>query len=442
MRNFIPFLLLIISSLSAFSQVQLGFPGEDAASVGIYIKNLSTGKVTASNDFKKAVVPASVMKAITAASTLSTLESDFRFDTNVYLTGTVDNGVCTGNLIIESCADPTIDSEFFEDDYSKFASEISNALHREGIDTIRGKIVIHQSLSDAGCVPQWEIDDVAWAYGAGLYGFNFADNAFRIWPLTGKTFPHIPDLNIQVKYAETSDLVRGINSNYLIAYGPRTANNNWMMRSAMQNPAKAYEHLLEKQLASVKIFLENNSVPETGERQLLFTHHSPSLTEILRVMMVESHNLYAEAMLRMLAPGASRKKSIEKELNIWRNRNIAPSYNKILDGSGLARANRIQPAFLGDVLEWMAKSPHCKAYTSLFPKVGEEGTVKGLLAKTPLKGKLVLKSGSMNAVQCYAGYKIDATGNPTHVVVIMVNSFYCDRATLRKSIEKFLVSQF
>lgn len=442
MRNFISFLFLIFSTLSTLAQVQLGFPGEESASVGIYIKNLATGKVTASNDSKKAVVPASVMKAVTAASAMSILDNDFRFGTNVYITGSVNDGVCTGDLIIESCADPTIDSEYFEDEYSEFASEISNALRREGIDSISGKIIIQQSLTDTGCVPQWEIDDVAWAYGAGLYGFNFADNAFRIWPLTGRTSPHIPDLNIQVKYADSSDLVRGINSDYLIAYGPRTANNNWMMRSAMQNPAKAYVYLLEKKLASVKISIGNNSVPETGERNLLMIHHSPSLTEILRVMMVESHNLYAEAMLRTLAPGASRKKAIEKELNLWRNRNVAASYNKILDGSGLARANRIQPAFLGGILEWMAKSPHSKVYTSLFPKVGEEGTVKGLLAKTPLKGKLVLKSGSMNAVQCYAGYKIDASGTPTHVVVIMVNSFYCDRATLRKSIENFLVSQF
>lgn len=442
MNKILPIFIFIATSISSYAQAILGFPGESAASVGIYVKDISTGKVAVSHESGKALVPASVMKSVTAASTLSTLPGDFRFATDVYLTGNISDRVCTGNLIIESCADPTIDSKYFEDDYSEFALEIRNALRHEGIDSIRGKIVIRQSLTDEGCIPQWQIDDVAWPYGAGLYGFNFADNAFRLWPLTGVTEPYIPDLTVQVKYAESSDLVRGINSNNLIAYGPRTANKNWMMRSAMPNPAKAYQHLLEKSLNRANIAIGNNPVPENGDRTLLLTHHSPSLCEILRVMMVESHNLYAEAMLRTLAPGKSRKKAIEAAIDIWKGRNVSTSYNLILDGSGLARANRLRPEFLGEVLAWMAKSQYSAEYVSLFPKAGEEGTVKGLLAKTPLKGKLALKSGSMNSVQCYAGYKIDASGKPTHAVVIMINGFFCSRAELRKAIEKFLVTQF
>ena len=30
-------------------------------------------------------------------------------------------------------------------------------------------------------------------------------------------------------------------------------------------------------------------------------------------------------------------------------------------------------------------------------------------------------------MQCYAGYRLDADGKPTHVVVMMVNGFFCPR---------------
>ena len=78
---------------------------------------------------------------------------------------------------------------------------------------------------------------------------------------------------------------------------------------------------------------------------------------------------------------------------------------------------------MADVLTYMAKNSHADTFVSLFPKVGREGTVKNFLKNTALDGKLVLKSGSMNGVHCYAGYKIGTNGKPTHAVVVIVNNF-------------------
>lgn len=64
------------------------------------------------------------------------------------------------------------------------------------------------------------------------------------------------------------------------------------------------------------------------------------------------------------------------------------------------------------------------------------------MAKTPLKGRLALKTGSVSAVQCYAGYLLDEENKPTHVVVVMVNAFYCPRARLREAISDYLLNTF
>jgi D-alanyl-D-alanine carboxypeptidase/D-alanyl-D-alanine-endopeptidase len=90
----------------------------------------------------------------------------------------------------------------------------------------------------------------------------------------------------------------------------------------------------------------------------------------------------------------------------------------------------------------MAFTHKAALYANLFPRVGIEGTVKALLSDTPLAGKLALKSGSMKGVLCYAGYKLDETGTPTHAVVVMVNGFTCKMTTVRKAIAEFLLERF
>ncbi len=442
MKQLIFFVSSLLLCLSAYGQASLGFHGEEAASVGIYVKDIRSGEVIAQNDASKALVPASVMKSITAATVFSTMDPDYRFATDVFLTGNISDGVCQGNLVIESVADPTIDSELFKDKTTRFSQEILTALKNKGIRSIKGEIIVNEHLSESGCIPQWQIDDVAWAYGAGLYGFNYNDNAFSLWPATMKMSPVDPDLVLDLRHGVSTDLIRGINSNYLIAEGVRIDNPKWMVRTTMDNPSAVFINEVSELLNKNGITTGNESAVNAGEMTLLMTHRSPCLTEILKAMLEESHNLYAEGMLRLLLPGDTRKKALEKEARIWKDRGINTSLNKIIDGSGLARGDRLQPVFIANVLEWMAKSSYSKAFTSLFPKVGMDGTVKSLLSDTPLKGKLALKSGSMSSVQCYAGYKIDDNGTPTHVVVILVNGFFCERPALRKSIEKFLLNTF
>lgn len=434
-------LIYLFFNLTLEAQTTLGFQGEEAASVGIYVKNISTGEIVAQNDASKALIPASVMKSVTAATAFSSLDSNFRFTTEVYLTGNQVNGECNGNLVIESVGDPTIDSEHFKDKNVRFAKEILNSLKEIGIHSIKGDILINEYLSDSGCIPQWQIDDVAWAYGAGLYGFNFNDNALNLWPKTIKTIPEDPDLIVDVRQGSSTDLIRGINSNYLIVEGVRIENPKWMVRTTMNDPASVFVQELYKLLRSNGIEIKNEYVNST-EKTLLMTHVSPILSDILNVMLVESHNLYAEGVLRLLAPGETRKKALEKMSRIWNDRGIATTNNKINDGSGLARGDRLQPIFISNVLEWMANSCYSKSFVKLFPKVGVNGTVQSLLKDTPLKGKLALKSGSMSSVQCYAGYKLDEHDTPTHIVIILVNGFFCERPILRKSIENFLLNIF
>lgn len=446
MNRIITCVALLFSVFAASAQAQLGFPGEECASVGIYIKNLRTGRVVAQNDARRALVPASVMKSMTCASTMSLLGLDFTFKTPVYLTGQkcpTDASVWDGDIVISSCGDPTIDSHNFSD-RAPLWREIADALDRKGIKSVTGCIIIEESLKDAGYVPEWEISDVPWDYGAGLFGFNFADNYTTLCPATGDTNPHVPDLCIDLtKTNGSTDLSRGIDSYFLSVAGRNVNNPKSKINVSIPFPAEAYAALLENKLAGKGITVCHEVISGPVTRTQLCVHQSPTLYQMLEETMHVSHNLFAEGLLRALAPNGTRDNALDREWTFFKGcTDDMAKYNKICDGSGLARADRLQPIFISEVLEHMAASNVATEYVDCFPLVGKEGTVKRLLTDTRLQGKLALKSGSVSAVQCFAGYKLDDEGAPTHTVVILVNSFYCPRSEVKSAIERFLLSTF
>jgi len=445
MKRNLTILFFALAAILSFAQARLGFDGEEHALVGIYVKNLATGKVIASNNEGVAMIPASVMKTVTAASALSILGPEFTFTTPVYLYGRpddADKSVWRGNLVIESCGDPTIDSKQFSDQPALWC-EISYGLDNLGIRRITGKVIIQQTLIDAGCLPTWEIEDVPWAYGAGLYGFNFHDNMFALWPATLKTEPYQPGLQVTVGDSEDgTDMVRGIDSFKMSVWGRNPQNAKWSEECSMPDPASAYLYLISENLKNKGIMVDGGEVADDSSRRLVCMHNSPMCQDVLRETLEVSHNLFAEGMLRAIAEGGSRSEALEVQDDKLKAMGVNTRYNKILDGSGLSRGDRLQPRFVSDVLQSMAKGKYALQYLELFPRAGVEGTVAGLLSKTRLKGQFALKSGSMSAVQCFAGYKLDAQGKPTHTVVIMVNAFYCPRSNVRASIEKFLLDTF
>ncbi len=444
MKSLYIFLIFAFVCPRIVAQDLLGIEGEEATSIGVFIKDITTGEVLYDFNSETALTPASVMKAVTSATALSLLGEDFRFETTVGLRGAKDAaGVWRGDVVVCSSGDPTIDSENFKTGRS-FCDSICAAILRRGIKTIDGRIVVEQTMKDAGPVTRWEIEDVAWPYGAGHFGFNYRDNVCTVYPLTGETRPHVPGFEIKViGGAESNDLVRGVGSDKLTVYTRNTNNKKWSVATTVPDPAAVFIHKLTEMLSrnGVKITGQRNK-SATSDGTVIYTHRSPAAVDMLRSLMVRSDNLFAEGMLRALAPSGDRDAAIKREKELWRNRGVDPSYAIIFDGSGLTRGNRLQPRFLADVLEWMAESPKAGTYVSLFPKAGMDGTLSSFLSHSDLKGKLALKTGSMNAVQCYAGYKLDDNGAPTHIVVVMVNGFFCKRSELKKSVEQLMIDTF
>ena len=440
--------LLLVSLLCPLLSygAPLGIPGEKATTIGLFVKDLKSGKVIEERNSELSMTPASVMKSITTATALSLLGGNWEYSTPVSLSGYRAPGIkdlWKGNIIIDSSCDPTLDSDNFKE-YKGFCDSISSKLKAMGIKKVEGRIIVNQSLKDSGPVWNWEIEDVAWAYGAALYGFNFQDNIFKVYPATGKSVPYVPGLQVRtISNPSGNDMVRGINSNILTVYGKNPGNKDWSMYTTMPNPADVFVNKLTGVLKQNGITVTGHSSASSKDNvKVIYTHISPKAKEIMRSLMVRSDNMFAEGMLRKLDLGGSREDAIKKLKEYWKKEGVNSDYTAIYDGSGLTRGNRLQPVFIAGVLEKMLQRPDGKLYVSFFPKAGKEGTMRNFLANSRLTGKIAMKTGSVGGVQTYAGYKLDDDGNPTHIIVIMVNGFFCPRADVKKASEKFLATIF
>lgn len=448
-NSFFIVLFCILFSNYIYASCPIDVDGKDAMSIGIIIYDLNEDSVVYEYESNKVYTPASITKAITSATALSLLDEDFQFETKVYTVGKIKNNTLYGDVIIEASGDATIESKHFPKNQN-FIDNIISGLKKIGIQHIKGKCQINTSNYniDCGVNPSWELEDIAWGYGTGLYAFNYKDNRMAVSLNNSqvKTTPRVKDLAI-IEYPTYDnspiELMRPFNSADLYIQGG--VSEKYSASCSMPCPDDVFVDEFYSRLKQEGIDIESSNIENINyqnDKHLVYSHKSPSRDEILQSLMIRSDNLFAESMLRAVSLGKSRKSALSTQIDLWNKRGIGLKYITINDGSGLARSNRISPIFMSKVLTWMAQSNYCRTYVSYFPRAGIDGTVKNFLKGSNLEGKIALKTGSLSGVQCYAGYKLDSDGTPTHTVVIMVNNFFCKRADLRKEIENLLIKKF
>ncbi len=444
MRTLLALLLAIAAGAPSLWAFPLQVAGLDTTRTAVWIRDLRWGNDVVKANIDTSLVPASVMKSITAASLLNLADPAERFATQVYATGTVNaDGVLDGDIVIRASGDPTIESQFFPANLG-FADSIVAGVRRLGIRAVSGSVIVDESdFPDATTPPGWMAEDIVWPYGARLHGANFRDNRFRLRYPSRETSPHVPD----IKFSVVPGKGRGAkidrkdgSETFIVSGNTRRGVSDTF---SMPYPRKAMQAEVASALREAGIEVRGAATAQPGADTMpVYTHLSPAFGDILRSLMHRSDNLMAEGMQRAIAPGGTRADAI-RELNaIWTLAGISPHGVKIVDGSGLSRDDRLTARFLGEVNMYMLADEFGTDYTSLFPRAGRDGTMRGFLAGTPLEGRVAMKTGSMKGVQSYSGYLFDEEGTPTHILVFMVNGFRCSRAALKNAIQKLLLDTF
>ena len=117
------------------------------ASVGVTVIDLDSAKCIASYRPEQANITASTMKTVVSSAALGLLGPHFRFETPVYLDGTIQDGLFTGNIVIRGLGDPTLGSVFLPYQ-ANIVDEIISALRTRGITERTARTMLAYAFCD------------------------------------------------------------------------------------------------------------------------------------------------------------------------------------------------------------------------------------------------------------------------------------------------------
>lgn len=143
------------------------------SSVGIVVREVHEPVPTISLNADRAMNPASTMKLLTTFAALETLGPAYRWKTEAYLDGKLENGVLQGDLVFKGYGDPKLTVEQFW----MWLRE----LRQRGLREIRGDIVLDHSFFEAVSNDPAEFDnDPTRAYNVGTSALLLNFNAIHL----------------------------------------------------------------------------------------------------------------------------------------------------------------------------------------------------------------------------------------------------------------------
>lgn len=137
------------------------------------------------------------------------------------------------------------------------------------------------------------------------------------------------------------------------------------------------------------------------------------LIEDLAVINKASQNVHAELLLRRvglvagtgsIADGQAAVRTMLSAAGVERWR-----YD-LADGSGMSSYNRVSPRGVVRFLRWTQAQPWGAAFRATLPVGGVDGTLRRRFVGTPLTGKVLAKTGTLNAASALAGFMVAASG--------------------------------
>ena len=430
-------MLLVFVSLGAKRADSLGErierilddPRSSSAFWGVYVKDLSSGRVIYKRNADKTLVPASNQKILTAAAALDILGSSYRYETTLYFKGEIGGSVMRGDIILEGSGDPTFASKEFKRDNPLRAW--AEKLHDLGVTRIEGRLIGDDNVfDDQPYAEGWDLSFIAnESFAPASSGLSSHDNVVVVRIESSRVgAPPIltdnPPSYLQIRNeATTSARRRGrsirvnrtLGTEHITIKGsiPRVYRRSIVI--PVSNPTRSTLHSLKNYLEEVgiEVAAELYDIDELEENidyrstSPLFIDQSIPLSDILVQVNKESNNFYAEQVFRTFGWGGSTEGGEKRVKQLFRKAGINQAGLSIRDGSGLSRKNMITPETIGELLAYMHDHPEKETFFRSLPRGGEaETTLDYRLKGVPVWAK----TGSLEYVRSLSGYVRTADG--------------------------------
>lgn len=307
------------------------------------------------------VIPASATKILTAAAALDLLTSTHTFTTTVKASSVPVNGVVE-NLYFIGGGDPLLSrQEYIATEKYKTLNptsleSLADKIATAGIRTITGSIIVDDSRFDS---------------------VRFVD----VWPTS-------------FHYTEAGPL-GALMVNDGVVIGQPTKPEDPALAAAVE-----LRTLLAARGISVSTDPRRDAIPSSAID--VASVQSVPLTQIVQEMLVNSDNNTAEILTKEIGVASSQlgttTAGLQSILTTLAKKGIAQS-TILKDGSGLSNLNRVSCADFNKVL-----SQFSTELPPLMAVAGETGTIRDMFNDSPMRGRLLGKTGTLNGVKALVGY--------------------------------------
>jgi len=370
------------------------------------------------------MMPASNMKLFTTAAALDFLGADYRFRTFLALDGE--------ELWVIGTGDPaTGDPRMAKADGKKptaIFEEWANALKGRGVNRVASVTYYDRALDEQWVHPLWNKSFLVDWYAAPVSGLNFNDNCVDIKvtaavgePTKLDVMPPTQNIRINNELVPTGNkapqIDRAAKANIYTITGAATRPTD-LESKPVTDPGAFFIDAMRTHLASRGLEISGPTRrAESFDSSLLSAPklvavHETLMKDLLFRLNKNSQNLFAEAVCKILgrafeaAQGHDIPGSWEAGGRavgaFFAKYGIAPNGFRLVDGSGLARENRITARIATDTLAVMFHHPSGQLYRESLSVAGQDGTLAKRM--TDLKGNVFAKTGYIGGVRTLSGY--------------------------------------
>lgn len=451
-----------VPQLASGIDAQIGQTRYNAASWGIAVVSLDTGRTLYAHDADRLLQPASTAKLFTAALVLDTLGTDYRIPTQLLVTRPIEHGQLGGPLILHGMGDPTLGTP---DTNSDWADQLATQLAAAGVHEVHGDLIADDSyFSGPPMGSGWEARDLQSWFAVPSSALSVQENVVGVTVTPAgqpggpaaltfdqpNAMPSVASSITTGTQRSRSDinLYRAPGDATLYAFGsmparaqPQTfrlaiADPAWFAGTLLREALSRHGIRIDGQLRTLHWPEPNGSVLDraTVVAQVL----SPPLMEVLSRGLKRSQNLYLQNLLQIagvkaLANAQSSGDPGEGFLSseAWAIRamhplldriGIAPDAAQIEEGAGLSREDLVTPQAMVQLLTYLSSQPYGTQLRDALPSAGVDGTLEFRMRGSAAADNVQAKTGSMTYVHCLAGYVTTSKGERL-AFALMVNNY-------------------
>jgi D-alanyl-D-alanine carboxypeptidase/D-alanyl-D-alanine-endopeptidase (penicillin-binding protein 4) len=408
---------------------------------GLLVVDDETGKPIFQHNADDLYAPASVTKLFTCAAVLAEFGAEYRFQTPVYRRGKMLDGTLKGDLILVAKGDPTLGGRtdahgrlVFRNLDHTYADFISTQPDITDTDPLAGLRALARQVRDRG-IREIEGDVLidarlfvpTFSTGSGpriVTPIIVNDNVLDVVISPGKTegeratarirpengFIHV-DVQVQTgaKESTPSIVVEFAGPDRYVVRGTIPLDSKPLVRICpITNPELFARGLFIETLRREGVRVQASalrqptaSLPDADAYAGLTrvaNLESPPMSELLKVTMKVSHNLYASTLPMLLAVKHGKRtlaEGMQLEGKILSDLGVKIEDLTLESGAGGGSCDRVTPRVVVQLLRAMARRSDFDVFRSTLPILGVDGTLADVVDKdSPIRGKVMAKTGT------------------------------------------------